>query len=120
MKKIDKNFYKHLNFVLTSALDYIENSIKSGQVIKFWKFDEDPEGDEDEFYYLPTVTYVTKHGFYEQYAVMSVSKKDNDIVLSVMGRGQDQSVTEFKLSEISNDDAVSIVLLADIIQNKKD
>lgn len=51
---------------------------------------------------------------------MSVSKKDNDIVLSVMGRGEDQSVTEFKLSEISNDDAVSIVLLADIIQNKKD
>jgi hypothetical protein len=115
MEKIKENFYAHLNFVITSTLDYIEGAIKKGKYVKIWEHNEDPEGDEDEFYDLPTITYVDKYNNYEQYAVMGVSNVLGEIILRVKGRGEDDSIKEFKLSEISHDDAVSLALLADII-----
>ncbi|MEK6829789.1 MAG: hypothetical protein AABY15_06745 [Nanoarchaeota archaeon] len=113
-----KSFYGRLNFVITSALDFIEKSVKKDKKIVFWNSKSEPEGDEDEFYDLPTVTYVTKHGFYEQYGVLSISKKGKDVILHTKGRGEDDSLKDFKLSEINQDDAVSLCLIADLIAEK--
>lgn len=117
MKK--QSFYAQLNFVITSALDFIEKSMTKKKKVVFWDLEEQPDGTEEEFYDLPTVTYVTKHGFYEQYAVLSMSKKGKNVILHTKGRGENDSLQDFKLSEISSDDSVQIVLLADLIAKEK-
>lgn len=116
MKKTHATFYASLNFVITSALDFIEKSLTKKKKVVFWTSETEPEGDEDAFYDLPTVTYVTKHGVYEQYAVLSMSKKGKDVILHTKGRGEDSSLKDFKLSEVNSDDAVSLCLLADLIE----
>jgi hypothetical protein len=110
-----KTFYARLNFVITSAIQFIEKSMTKKKKVSFWTSKEQPDGTEDAFYDLPTVTYVTKHGFYEQYAVMSVSKKGKDVILHTKGRGENDGLQDFKLREINSDDAVSVCLLADLI-----
>jgi len=107
-------FLKTLRDLVKTALFTIEDCVKINKgKIEFFK--GTPEGDEDAFYDLPTITQVDKYYNYNQYGVLSLEKVGKDIILHTKGRNEeDDKLRDFKLSEISNDDVMPICEIADL------
>lgn len=116
-----KNFVSQLNAVVAEAIKFItEAANKQNKIVLLDKeniYDDDEE-ETEEFLEMPTITHVTKHGFYEQYAVLSIEKKGDDIILNTKGRGEADEYEDFVLSEVSMDDMSNICYIADLIANK--
>jgi hypothetical protein len=116
MKKTD--FFKRINTVVVEAIEFISQAaIKKGKIT----FYEGEGEDDDAFYDLPTITSVSKHGFYDQFAIIGLSHNGQNVILHTKGRGEDSSDRDFILSEnsdesqINRDDSVSICEIADLV-----
>lgn len=107
------NFIKTLRDLINRATLMIKDCvvINKGK-IEFFK--GIPEGDEDAFYDLPTITQVDKHYNYTQYGVLSLEKVGKDIILHTKGRGDNDELKDFNLSEMSNDDMMALCEIADL------
>ena len=76
--------------------------------------EEELEVNEDLIYELPNIGYVTKHGFYEEYAVVSVEKKQGEIKLKTLAKGEGNNET-FTLDDVQSDE---VLYIADAVREK--
>jgi hypothetical protein len=114
MKTNSMNFLKTLRDLINRAKLSINDCTEFNKgKIEFFK--GIPQGDEDAFYDLPTITNVDKHNNYSQYGVLSLEKIGKDIILHTMGRTEgDEGLKDFKLGELENDDMAVICEIADL------
>jgi len=112
-----QTFLDQLQQVWESAQLFIESAIKEGEIISF----RPDENEEDDFtdnwlYDLPCVSTVGKYGHYDEYSIVSVERKGEDIILHTLGKGENSEDADFTLPEI---DHANICFLADEIQKVK-
>ena len=88
-----QKFTNELNAVVKKATDFIENSVKEGELIPLLTADEREEN-ENALYELPNVTVVDRYSNYDEYGVIAVQKKDGKIILHIEGKGEVSDVTK--------------------------
>ncbi len=115
MKKL---FSIQLRELVAAAFESInESAIKRGR-ITFYK--GIPEGDEDEFFDLPTISHLDKHYNYTQYGVLSVERIGEDTILHTKGKTEgEEGLKDFKLSELDSDNREAICDIADLIKRTR-
>lgn len=115
-KKVNKtNFLERLEGVEQEALDFIRKTLKKGQTITLATNNE-LEKNNDLIYELPNVGHYGKHGTYDEYAVLSITKSTKNVItLQTKGKGEADGEEEFGLGEM---DANALCFLADEISKK--
>lgn len=110
-----KKFTVQLRVLITAALTSINEAvIKRGKIV-FYK--GIPQGDEDEFFDLPTISNLDKHYNYTQYGVLSIERVGKDTILHTKGKTEgEEGLKDFKLTEVSSDDKYAICQIADLIK----
>jgi len=117
-KKATISFSEQLRTAVRLALEYITEAATKRKKIVFYK--GIPQGDEDEFYDLPTLSNVDKYYSYTQYGVLSIEKVDKDIILHTKGRTEgDEGLKDFKLTELSNENQAVICEIADLVKRTR-
>jgi hypothetical protein len=114
------NFHTRLTAVVAEAVTFLHNAVGKKKKIVLMK-EEDIYKDQEEteeFLDLPTLSSVSKHGYYDQYAVMSLEKDEDEVILNCIGRGEDSDKRKFKLSELSAEDSSTVCYIADLVANK--
>ena len=106
-----KSFQEKLEDLSQKALEFIKKSVKKKIVFATV---EQLEEDNDLLVELPSISYVTKHGFYEEYAILSIEKIDDRFIAHTTGKGENYGQNEdFEIDEI---DSPSLCYLADAIK----
>lgn len=111
------NFHTQLTAVVAEASNFIREAVKKKKKIVLVdeeKIEVNGEESED-FLEAPTFSAVDKHFYYEQYAVMSIEKGEDDVLFNCIERGENRNSKQFKLSELSSDDISTVCYLADLI-----
>ena len=105
------NFLKQLEDVAQAAHEFIKNSVQTMIVLCT---DEERAKRSDILGELPIIKTTSRHGEAIEFAIVSVEKRNGNIVLHTIGYGQvvDGDEEEFDLSELSSKD---VCLLADEI-----
>jgi len=112
-KKVD--FSGRYSAVAQEALDFIKTSLKKGDKI-ILATDKELDTEDNLLYELPIVSQVTKHGYYDEYGVLSVEKKSaTEIILHTRGKGENSDYMDFDISEMDNG---NVCFLADEIASK--
>lgn len=112
-KKI--SFSGRYSDVAQEALDFIKKSLKKSDRIVL-ATDEELDTEDNLLYELPIVSQVTKHGYYDEYGVISVEKKSaTEIILHTRGKGESSDDMDFDISELDNG---NLCFLADEIADK--
>lgn len=105
-----KTFESRLRGLFQEAEEAILDAV-SNKPVKLIS-EEDINNGEDAFYDLPICQRIDKHGFYEEYAIVEVSKLKERVILKCIGRGEAYpQEADFELSE-TND----VCWLADLVQ----
>ncbi|MBP8982247.1 MAG: hypothetical protein KBG19_04350 [Bacteroidales bacterium] len=106
-------FSDKLQELWESAQLFIESQIKNGETISFQPDDEE---NDNWLYDLPSVSTVGKYGNYNEYAIVSIERKVENIILHTRGKGENSENADFVLPEI---DYSNICFLADEIYRVK-
>lgn len=112
MKKT--NFEERLQIIAQEALDFLKSNVKKGKTIIFFT-EKQREENEDAFYELPIASKVTKHGFYDEFSITSVTKKGDDLIFNGVCRGEGDDCDEITLNDISN---TNLCAIADLVAEK--
>lgn len=97
--------------LVKEAISYIDSRIRMGSYVSLANPDEGCN-DLDCLLGLPFVTYVSKHGFYDQYAIVAVKKEKAQITLYTICTGEDSDEREFTLDDV---DSSNLFALADTL-----
>ena len=112
-----KQFSDKLQALWESAQLFIESSLKDGETISFRPGEDEEDDFTDNWLYdLPQVSTVGKYGNYDEYGIISVERKGEDIILHTQGKGENSEDADFTLPEI---DYSNICFLADEINRVK-
>lgn len=114
MKK--QSFVKKLDSAFESAQNFLKENIKPGKKIVLLS-QKLLERDQDKIFEMPSISSVSKHGFYIEYAIISVQNKKGEIVMNGIEKGENSDARSFTLSETSSD-PYGICLLADMVAEK--
>ena len=120
------NYFKRLTDFRDEVRNFIVSSVAEGQTITFFdgKFITNEQGqidfesDEmiDEFYELPEIVSLRKHGIRYEYSVVSITKNGKDVDIKGIGRG-DVFGEEAMFSEYDLD-FMDLCIVADLISSK--
>ncbi len=105
------NFEERLENIAQEALDFIKTNVKKGKTIIFLT-DKEREKNENALYELPIASKVTKHGFYDEFAITSITKKGDDLVFYGVCKGESDDDDEITLNDISN---TNLCAIADLV-----
>lgn len=111
MKK-KSTFLSQLQKTVTTALMFLRACLKEGQVMTIYN---DVDTGTEEFYELPVATHFGKHGDFTEYAIISVEKRNGNIILHTISKNEDETKKEFPIEDIED---VSLCQLADLITEK--
>lgn len=104
-----KTFKERHADLVAEAISYISNLLRTGSYVNIGIPDPE-EYNLDHLFGLPFVSYVGKHGFYDQYAIVAVKKEEGQITLYTICTGEDSEEREFLLE---NADAFNLFAIAD-------
>lgn len=111
------DFSKRVSAVVAEAVQFLKDTVKKQKKVVLLEEDQthDDDGMETEdFETLPTITGVSKHSFYEQFAVLSIERGEKEeVIIHTKSRGEDTRSRDFNLSELSPEDYEQICYLAD-------
>lgn len=109
MKKT--NFLDQAQTLVEKATKFINDNVKKNIEL----YDTELGYSTDEFFGLPIITKVSKHGFFQQYGVVMIKKVDGKIILNAVEQGEECDEEEFFLNEAPD---ITICELADLISEK--
>lgn len=112
MKKT--NFLEQLESIASQAETFIKKNVKEGKTVVFLS-DEDRENNGDLLYELPVASQVTKHGFYDEFGIVSISKENDEIKFSGICKGEGDDDDNLSLGDLDN---TSICAIADLLSKK--
>ncbi len=112
MKKT--NFEVRLTDVAQEALDFLKKNVKVGKTIVFLTEDEREE-DSNKLYELPIGAKVTKHDFYDEFAITSITNKKGTLIFNGVCKGEADDDDEIGLDDISN---TNLCAIADLVSSK--
>jgi len=113
------NFEEQLLNVEQKALDFLKSAVKEGKHIRLYT-EEEAEENDNIVYEMPNVTYVSKHGMFDEYAVVGLKNKTGEIVIELKGKGEESGTEkEMPLSDLGQGfysiDGYNLCKLADEI-----
>ncbi len=106
-------FRDSLQSLLQTAQDFIVKNIKEGQEIVLLTEDDI---NSDKFYGQPVFSFVSKHGYYQEYAVMSIRKEADEIIVKGYEKGEGSDYDEMNINNIT--ESYTLCYLADMVAEK--
>lgn len=109
------DFHKRLMSLHKEVTDFLKKNIKVGQTVTLSTVEETDEN-LDSLNELPFISYVGKHGDYDEYAVLAITRTEKDeFTLHTRGKGEiSDKEQDFSISEMQTDE---VIFLADVVAN---